>query len=122
LLSGERVLELIRWFWVQVPLHVIHTDEEYWGKDAKEWKPERFKDGVTKACKHPLGYMPFGLGPRICIGQNFAMTEVKVTLGTMIRRYSWTLSPDFRDGYSYAVALKPGGPVPIILTQRRKSN
>ncbi|CAK7348557.1 unnamed protein product [Dovyalis caffra] len=56
----------------------IHRSKEYWGEDANEFNPLRLKNGVTHAAKHPSALLAFGLGPRACIGQNFAMLEAKV--------------------------------------------
>ncbi|MCO5547215.1 hypothetical protein L7F22_000660, partial [Adiantum nelumboides] len=51
-----------------VPILAWHHDERYCGSDEKEFRSERFEDGILKACKLPGAYLPFSYGPRNCIG------------------------------------------------------
>jgi cytochrome P450 len=69
----------------------LHQDLDIWGPDAKEFNPERFANGVSGACKFPHVYMPFGVGPRTCLGQNFAMTELKIILALIVSNFSFSL-------------------------------
>ena len=65
---------------VSMPALLVQHDRELWGEDATEFKPERFAEGISKATKNRLIFFPFGGGPRICIGQNFALIEAKIAL------------------------------------------
>ncbi|PWA44605.1 cytochrome P450 [Artemisia annua] len=65
---------------IQLNALLVHHDRDLWGDDAKEFNPERFSKGVSKATNGQASYIPFGAGPRICIGQNFAMMEAKLAL------------------------------------------
>ena len=62
----------------------LHTDPEVWGADAYQFNPERFANGVNGACKLPHFYMPFGIGPRVCLGQNLAMVEMKILISFIL--------------------------------------
>ncbi|XP_004294853.1 PREDICTED: cytochrome P450 714C2-like [Fragaria vesca subsp. vesca] len=73
----------------------IHTDPEIWGPDAYDFKPDRFANGITGACKLPYLYMPFGVGPRVCLGQNLAMFELKVVIALIVTNFSFKLSPNY---------------------------
>ncbi|KAF6157574.1 hypothetical protein GIB67_037147 [Kingdonia uniflora] len=52
---------------VLIPCLVSHNDPKIWGEYALLFKPDQFAEGVTKAAKNIMAYIPFGLGPRMCI-------------------------------------------------------
>lgn len=65
----------------------IHRDKEIWGEEANEFKPERFET-IDLAQLNSAMFMPFGLGPRNCIGKAAAMHEMKIVIGRLILAYS----------------------------------
>ncbi|KAB2634492.1 cytochrome P450 734A1-like [Pyrus ussuriensis x Pyrus communis] len=73
----------------------LHTDPEIWGPDSYTFNPERFANGIIGACKLPQLYIPFGVGPRVCIGQNFAMAELKVLISLILSKFSFSVSPNY---------------------------
>ncbi|WRX11973.1 Cytochrome P450 - like 10 [Theobroma cacao] len=99
--------------WTLIP--TLHRDPEIWGSDANEFKPERFNDGVSKACKFPQAYIPFGLGPRLCLGRNLAMVQLKIVLCHIISKFTFSLSPKYRHSPAYKMIVEPGNGVHILI-------
>ncbi|XP_025623362.1 cytochrome P450 714A1 isoform X1 [Arachis hypogaea] len=99
--------------WTLIP--TMNRDPENWGPDANEFKPERFSEGLSKACKYPQAYVPFGLGPRLCLGKNFAIVQLKVVLALIISKFSFTLSPSYKHSPKYRMIIEPGYGVHILI-------
>ena len=77
---------------VMIPVYSLHRDEEFWS-EPDTFKPERFlpenKDSIN-----PFAYLPFGNGPRNCIGMRFALMEIKSILARMLRKYRLLRGPE----------------------------
>ncbi|PKI33895.1 hypothetical protein CRG98_045725 [Punica granatum] len=99
--------------WTLIP--TLHRDPDIWWPDANKFKPERFVDGVSKACKYPQAYIPFGLGPRLCLGRNFAMVQLKVVLSLIVSRYSFCLSPKYQHCPAYRMIVEPKHGVHLLI-------
>ncbi|TQD93138.1 hypothetical protein C1H46_021231 [Malus baccata] len=103
-----------------VELHVsnlaLHHEPKYWGKDVQLFKPERFSEGVAKATNNnAVAFMPFGMGPRTCVGMNFAIIEAKIALSMILQRYSFTLSPGYVHSPIQFLTVRPQHGVQVIL-------
>jgi len=67
---------------VNYSIHVMHRGKDIWGADAEEFKPERF---IGR--RSGWEYLPFNGGPRICIGQQFALAEASYVVVRLLQRF-----------------------------------
>lgn len=96
-----------------IPVLAIHHDEEIWGRDAHEFKPERF---AGKSFSINRYFLPFASGPRNCVGQTYAMMEAKIVLAMLLSSFSFTISKNYRHAPINVLTLRPKHGVPIHLT------
>ncbi|XP_059625248.1 cytochrome P450 714C2-like [Cornus florida] len=99
------------WVW----LLALHHDPELWGPDADKFKPDRFANGISGACKCPQAYMPFGVGARVCPGQSLAILELKVFFAAILSRFSLSLSPNYRHSPYISLLLEPKHGVNLLI-------
>jgi cytochrome P450 len=90
---------------IMVCMWHFHRSER-WFDAPLEFRPERWLDGLQDRLPDYV-YMPFGGGPRICIGQHFAMMEAIVCLAALHQRWQWEGHPDQPWDLSPAVTLRP---------------
>ena len=99
---------------VVMPIYVIHRHQARWER-PDEFEPERF--APEREAKMPrYQYMPFGAGPRICIGRAFAEMEATAMLATFLQHARFEPVPGHEPVPVARVTLLPGGGMPLKVT------
>jgi cytochrome P450 len=89
-------------------VYAMHRMPEYYGPDAEEFRPERWLDDPatgTKGLRHGWEYLPFNGGARICLGQQFALTEASYTTVRLCQAFAGIESRDPTDEWREKLTL-----------------
>jgi cytochrome P450 len=96
---------------------VSHRDPRHFGPDPETFRPERWLDGLAKRLPK-YAYYPFGGGPRVCIGNTFALMEAAILLATVGQRYKFTVDPGAVIDFDPQITLLPTNGIPATLAMR----
>lgn len=88
-----------------IPVYYIHRDPKHWEEPLK-FKPERFSKENSKG-RHKFAYFPFGGGPRLCIGNNFALMEMQVIIPMIVRAFKLNKSKNFKVKKDPLITMRP---------------
>ena len=67
-----------------ININQLHHDEEQWGKDHNIYRPERFAE---RGNHHPMSFIPFLAGKRVCVGKTFAENSFKVVMPLILKAF-----------------------------------
>ena len=95
------------------PIHTHHMPS-LWTK-PNEFDPERFSPDRAEHKRHQYGYLPFGGGAHLCIGQHFADMEVKSVVHQVLRRVRLSVPEGYRMPYQLVPIAKPKDGLPMTL-------
>ncbi len=92
---------------IMLPIYALHRNQLLW-QAPDRFDPDRFADprNIDR-----FSYLPFGDGPRICLGSSFAMQEAVMVLATLLSRFRFTLVPGQHPEPVMILSLRPGGGV-----------
>ena len=111
---GEHVLPANAY--VSVVTWALHRHPEFW-PDPERFEPDRFEPDRARA-RHSYCYLPFGAGPRTCIGAGMAMLETQLVLAQIVQRFRVHLVPGHPIETLAKVTLKPRYGMPVTLSRR----
>ncbi|CAL7950309.1 unnamed protein product [Xylocopa violacea] len=103
---------------VWIPVYAIHRDSDIY-PNPDVFDPERFNEEAIEA-RHPMNYLPFGDGPRNCIGARFAIYQTKIGLITILRNHKVDVCEKTMDSYQLDAAtflLAPKGGIHLNLSK-----
>src|SRR5262249_42947877 len=101
---------------VVVSPYVLHRHRTLW-KDPDMFDPERFLNGGREKIDR-YAYLPFGAGPRICIGATFALQEATIALASILKELTLELAPGAVVGPLLCVTVRPQNGLPMVLRSR----
>jgi cytochrome P450 len=101
---------------VLMPIYAIHRHEARWDR-PHEFDPVRFAPERERSIPR-YQYMPFGAGPRICIGMPFAMMEATAIVATFLQRARFTWAGREEPRPIARVTLIPSGGIPLRVSPR----
>ena len=113
-LSGFRLPR--GWLAFVVP-YALHRHPRYW-QNPESFDPERFSP-ERSADRPKFVYLPFGAGPRRCIGDQFALIEIHLTLATFAQSYRLQLVPGHKVDPWPLITLRPRFGMPMIIERRQ---
>lgn len=100
------------------PLHLGRQEELF--PEAHKFKPERFDIEFNAEKQNPYAFIPFSAGPRNCIGQKFAMLEIKTVVANVLRHFEVDYAGDKNDEFLLIaeLILRPKDPLMFKLKER----
>ena len=108
LLGGERITAGTT---IYIPVYAIHRHALIWDNPDR-FDPDRFAPEPAKA-RHRYAYLPFGAGPRICIGMSFALLEAAAILGVLLPAVRLSRAGERAPDLKLRITLRPGGGLPM---------
>ena len=96
--------------------YLLHRHPDFWDQ-PETFNPHRF-DADAEKKQHPYAYIPFGGGPRLCLGNNFAMMEAVFILAMTTQRFRLNLTSNANIKPLFSLTTRPKYGVPVILERR----
>jgi cytochrome P450 len=101
---------------VHIPVFALHRNAGLWG-NPDAFDPDRFALDQVKT-RPRFAFLPFGGGPRVCIGGGFAMLEAATILATVVRAFRFDPVSGHKPKPVARVTLRPVGGMPLFVTDR----
>jgi cytochrome P450 len=101
---------------VMIPVYYLHRHPEFWS-DPERLDPDRWLEGRGEP-RHAFAYLPFGLGGRRCVGEDFALLELRVVLARLLQRFRIETDPTHPVVARPQLTLKPAHGVRLRVARR----
>ena len=101
---------------VAIVTYALHRHREFW-PDPERFDPDRFRPDRSQS-RHSYCYLPFGAGPRTCIGASMAMLEIQLVLAQVLQHFKVHPVSDYPIETIARITLKPRYGIPLILSRR----
>jgi cytochrome P450 len=112
-LAGERIETGTM---IVIAPYVLHRHRALWTM-PNSFDPNRFL-GRSRDSIDRFAYLPFGVGPRICIGATFAIQEASIVVAAIMRNFTLELAPGYNAWPMQKVTLRPKDGLPMIVRRR----
>jgi cytochrome P450 len=99
---------------IVIPVYALHRHTKLW-EDPDKFDPDRFLP-EREALLQRTQFMPFGVGPRVCIGASFAMNEATAVLATLLQSVRFTWDGKHQPEPVSRITLRPKGGMPLGVT------
>ncbi len=103
---------------VLVSTWLLHRQRGLW-QQPDDFRPERFlgpeADGISRTC-----YLPFGIGPRVCIGARFAMMEMIIVMASLLREFRFDFAGERHPLPVMKITLQPDVDIPMSVSRRAR--
>ena len=99
---------------ITIPTYTMHRHRDFWDE------PDRFNpDRLIDADLHPAAYIPFGIGPRVCIGKEFALMEARIIASVLLPKLRFSLASDATHEPEATITLRIKGDLHLKLESRK---
>jgi cytochrome P450 len=102
--------------WIHIPVFALHRNVGLWD-NPNAFDPDRFAADRVKT-RSRYAFLPFGGGPRVCIGAGFAMIEATIILATLVRAFFFHVVAGHRPKPVAKITLRPSGGMPLLIMGR----
>ncbi len=103
---------------VFISQYLIQNSPKLW-EEPEKFDPDRFSPERI-AQRSRFAYFPFGAGPRVCVGSNFALMEMQFALAMMFRMFDVTITSDLNPQFGNLITLRPTDDIWATVTPRRR--